>query len=69
MYTMRELLAQHKSQRVYLFTTQGHVITGTLEESEELVTVRAPDGVTLVQVNLTDVSGVRVYAEEAENVS
>jgi hypothetical protein len=67
--TMKQLLTDHKSQQVYLFTTQGHVICGTLEDVEEIVEIRAPDGVTLVQVNLTDVSGVRLYAEEAEGVS
>ncbi|APR75688.1 Hypothetical protein A7982_01034 [Minicystis rosea] len=69
MVSMRELLTQHIKNRVYLFTTQGHVISGTLEVIEELVTLRAPDGITLVQVNLTDVSGVRLYTEENEDAS
>lgn len=67
--TMKSLLTSHQSKQVYLFTTQGHVISGTLEYVEEYVEIRALDGVTLVQVNVTDVSGVRLYAEEAEDVS
>lgn len=67
--SMRDILAQHLNEKVYLFTTQGHVISGTLEDSEEVVTLRAPDGVTPVYVNVTDVSGVRLHTEEAEDVS
>lgn len=66
---MKDLLTDLMSKQVYLFTTQGHVISGRLEYVEEYVELRAPDGVTLVQVNLTDVSGVRRYAEEPEGVS
>lgn len=67
--SMKDLLTDLLSKQVYLFTTQGHVLSGTLQYVEEFVELRAPDGVTMVQVNLTDVSGVRLYAEEDEGVS
>jgi len=63
---MKELLTTHLLRRVYLLTTQGHVFSGTLTQVEDLVRLIAPDGRTEVQINLTDVSGVRLHAEEVE---
>lgn len=67
--TMKDLLTSHILKKVYLFTTQGHVVCGTLQDVEDLVRLHAPDGQTEVQLNLSDISGVRLYAEEAEALS
>jgi hypothetical protein len=64
---MRAILEQHLGMRVYLFTTQGHVHAGTLSQLlEDVVDLVAPDGVTHIYINLTDVSGARAYDEEIE---
>ena len=62
---MRDQFEQHARQRLYVFTTFGAVYAGVVEAIlENVVQLRAPDGRTLVFVNLTDVSGIRVYDED-----
>jgi hypothetical protein len=49
-----------------VFTTFGAVYAGIFEQLlEDVVQLRAPDGHTLVFVNLADISGIRVYDEDA----
>jgi hypothetical protein len=63
---MRQLLEQRVGQRLYVFTTFGAVYAGVFEQMlENVVQLRAPDGRTLVFVNLTDVSGIRAYDEDS----
>ena len=63
---MRQLFEQRKGQRLYVFTTFGAVYAGIFEQVlEDVVQLRAPDGHTLVFVNLSDVSGIRVYDEDS----
>jgi hypothetical protein len=62
---MRQLFEQRTGQRLYVFTTFGAVYAGVFEQMlEDVVQLRGPDGVTLVFVNLSDVSGIRVYDED-----
>lgn len=62
---MRQLLEQRQGQRLYVFTTLGNVYIGVMEQIiEDVVQLRAPDGVTPVFVNLADVSGLRVYDQD-----
>lgn len=62
---MRQLLEQRKGQRLYVFTTFGAVYAGVFEQLlEDVVQLRGPDGRTLVFVNLSDVSVIRVYDED-----
>jgi hypothetical protein len=62
---MRQLFEQRAGQRLYVFTTFGAVYAGVFEQMlEDVVQLRGPDGVTLVFVNLSDVSGIRVYDED-----
>lgn len=64
---MRAVLEQHLGERLYIFTTQGHVHAGVLAQLlEDVVDLIAPDGATHIYINLTDVSGVRSYDVEAE---
>jgi hypothetical protein len=64
---MRTLLEQRKGQKLYVFTTLGNVYIGVLEIIiEDVVQLRAPDGVTPVYVNLADVSGLRVYDQDSD---
>jgi hypothetical protein len=62
---MRQLLEQRRGQKLYVFTTLGNVYIGVMEQIiEDVVQLRAPDGTTPVFVNLTDVSGLRVYDQD-----
>jgi hypothetical protein len=62
---MRQLLEQRRGQKLYVFTTLGNVYIGVMERIiEDVVELRAPDGVTPVYVNLVDVSGLRVYDQD-----
>ena len=62
---MRKLLEDRKGQRLYVFTTFGAVYAGVFEQLlEDVVQLRAPDGISLVFVNLSDVSGIRDYDED-----
>ena len=62
---MRQLFEQRTGQRLYVFTTFGAVYAGVFEQLiEDVVQLRAPDGVSLVFVNLGDVSGIRAYDED-----
>lgn len=62
---MRQLFEQRTGQRLYVFTTFGAVYAGVFEQLiEDVVQLRAPDGVSLVFVNLGDVSGIRTYDED-----
>ena len=62
---MRQLLEQRQGQKLYVFTTLGNVYIGVMETIiEDVVQLRAPDGVTPVFVNLADVSGLRVYDQD-----
>ncbi len=62
---MRQLLEQRKGQRLYVFTTFGAVYAGVFEQLlEDVVQLRGPDGLSLVFVNLSDVSGIRAYDDE-----
>lgn len=59
---MRQLLEQRQGQKLYVFTTLGNVYVGVMEQIiQDVVQLRAPDGVTPVFVNLADVSGLRLY--------
>jgi len=52
---------------MYVFTTFGQVYEGTFDQLlDDIVELTAPDGVTELNVQLTDVSGVRFYNEEDE---
>jgi len=67
MSPMRPILEKYLNLRIYVFTTQGHVHAGTLAVLlDDVVDLVAPDGVTHIYINLTDVSGVRAYDEELE---
>jgi hypothetical protein len=62
---MRQLLEERQGQKLYVFTTLGNVYVGVMETIiEDVVQLRAPDGVTPVFVNLADVSGLRVYDQD-----
>lgn len=62
---MRKLLEDRKGQRLYVFTTFGAVYAGVFEEViDDVVQLRAPDGASLVFVNLSDISGIREYDED-----
>lgn len=62
---MRQLFEQRTGQRLYVFTTFGAVYAGIFEQLlEDVVQLRAPDGQSLVFVNLGDVSGIRAYDED-----
>jgi hypothetical protein len=62
---MRKLLEDRKGQRLYVFTTFGAVYAGVFEQLlDDVVQLRAPDGTSLVFVNLSDVSGIREYDED-----
>ena len=65
---MRKLLEEFPDgQVVYVFTTEGHVHVGTIVNLiEEVVFLRAPDGKTQINLNLSDVSGARPYLDEPE---
>ena len=65
--TMRELLEGFPlGQRVYVFTTEGHVHVGVIANLiDEVVFLTAPGG-TPINLNLSDVSGVRPYIDEPE---
>jgi hypothetical protein len=64
---MRAVLEQHVGERIYVFTTHGHVHAGVLTAVlEDVIDVLAPDRRTHIFVNLTDVSGVRTYDEGTE---
>ncbi|MFO0762621.1 MAG: hypothetical protein U0359_39645 [Byssovorax sp.] len=66
---MRAVLEQNKNKAIYLFTTQGHTYVGILRGLlEDVVEMVAPDGVTTILVNLSDVSGIRLYDEDREEV-
>jgi len=62
---MRQVFEQRIGQRLYVFTTFGAVYAGIFEQLlEDVVQLRGPDGHTLVFVNLSDVSGLRLYDED-----
>ena len=62
---MRQAFEQRIGQRLYVFTTFGAVYAGIFEQLlEDVVQLRGPDGHTLVFVNLSDVSGLRLYDED-----
>jgi len=62
---MRKLLEDRKGQRLYVFTTFGAVYAGVFEQVlEDVVQLRGPDGISLVFVNLSDISGIRAYDED-----
>jgi len=62
---MRKLLENRAGQRLYVFTTFGAVYAGVFEQVlDDVVQLRAPDGQSLVFVNLSDVSGIREYDED-----
>lgn len=65
---MRKLLEDFpEGQVVYVFTTEGHVHVGTVANLiDDVVFLRAPDGRTQINLNLTDVSGVRAVLDEPE---
>jgi hypothetical protein len=65
---MRRLLEDFPpGQAVYIFTTKGHVHIGTIINLiEDVVFLLAPDGQTQINLNLSDVSGVRAHAVEPE---
>jgi len=61
---MRQLFETRQGRRLYVFTTLGHVFVGVFEQLlDDVVQLRAPDGVTPVFINLSDVSGIREYDE------
>jgi hypothetical protein len=67
---MRAILEQHLNQIIYLFTTQGHIHAGLLSQLlEDVVDLIAADGQTHVYINLSDISGVRMYDVEPEVAS
>ena len=62
---MRKLLEDRKGMRLYVFTTFGAVYAGVFEQVlDDVVQLRAPDGISVVFVNLSDVSGIRDYDED-----
>jgi hypothetical protein len=70
---MRKLIEEYVGgDPVYVFTTQGHLHVGRVDEIDaggEVFVMRAPDGRTRVHLNLSDVSGVRAYLPEPEDLS
>jgi hypothetical protein len=65
---MRQLLEGFpEGQVIYVFTTEGHVHVGTIVNLiDDVVFLRAPDGQTQVNLNLSDISGVRSWTQEPE---
>jgi hypothetical protein len=65
---MRKLLEDFPDGQVlYVFTTEGHVHVGTIVNLiDDVVFLRGPDGQTQINLNLSDVSGVRPYIQEPE---
>ncbi len=52
---------------MYVFTTFGQVYEGTFNQLlDDIVELIAPDGRTRMNIQLTDVSGVRLYEEETD---
>mgnify|MGYP004162216379 FL=1 len=67
---MRKIIEDHVlGGPVYVFTTFGQVQVGTVDAvDDDIVYMRAPDGETPDNVNLADISGVRPYVDEPEDV-
>lgn len=64
---MRALLEQLQGERIYLFTTQGHIYAGLLSTvGDEVVELIAANGSTRLAIAISDISGVRAYDEEPE---
>lgn len=65
---MRSLLEDFPStQVVYVHTTEGHVHVGSvINLVDDVVFLRAPDGKTQINVNLSDISTVRPLLDEPE---
>ena len=65
---MRKLLEDFPpGQVVYVFTTEAHVHVGTIVNLiDDVVFLLAPDGETQINLNLSDISGVRPYLDEPE---
>lgn len=65
---MRRLLEDFPAdQVVYVHTTLGHVHIGSIVSLvDDVVFLRAPDGRTQINLNLSDISTVRPYLDEPE---
>ena len=64
---MRALLEEMTGQKLYIFTTQGHIYAGLLEAVlEEVIQILAANGQTRMHVSVSDVSGVRPYDQEPD---
>ena len=65
---MRELLEDFsEGQVLYIFTTEGHVHVGSIVNLiDDVVFLLAPDQQTQININLSDVSGVRPHIHEPE---
>lgn len=65
---MRSLLEDFPTEQVlYVHTTEGHVHIGSIVRLiDDVVFLRAPDGLTQINVNLSDISTVRPVFDEPE---
>ncbi len=65
--SMRALLEGYpEGQRLYVFTTEGHVHVGVISNLiDDVVFLTAPGG-TPINLNLSDISGARPYVDEPE---
>jgi hypothetical protein len=66
---MRRLLEDFPpDQVVYVYTTEGHVHVGSVTSLvDDVVFIRAPDGRTQININLSDISTVRPLLDEPED--
>jgi hypothetical protein len=64
---MRQLFQSQRGVRMYVFTTFGQTYEGVFNQLlDDVVELIAVDGRTRMNVQLTDISGVRIYEEETD---
>lgn len=63
---MRTLLQTFFGETVLVFTSLGHTYVGTVSDIDNvLVELTAVNGGSRLHIQLSDISGVRLYEEEA----
>jgi hypothetical protein len=66
--SLRTILEEYPEETLLvIFTTLGHVYVGRVTDIEEdTLRLARPDGLSTTVINLSDVSGVRLFEEESE---